>query len=107
MNTTYAKAINDALMEEMERDENVIVFGEDVAQFGGIFGATRGLLEIDFHPAWLLMNLALVLAEIYLLISWEHWVIPVTLLVVLIIAVNIREVWSMLQKLLSKFKRTK
>ena len=45
MNTTYAKAINDALMEEMERDENVIVFGEDVAQFGGIFGATRGLLE--------------------------------------------------------------
>ena len=69
--------------------------------------STRGLLEIDFHPAWLLMNLALVLAEIYLLISWEHWVIPVTLLVVLIIAVNIREVWSMLQKLLSKFKRTK
>ena len=69
--------------------------------------STRGLLEIDFHPAWLLMNLALVLAEIYLLVSWEHWVIPVTLLVVLIIAVNIREVWSMLQKLLSKLKRAK
>ncbi len=69
--------------------------------------STRGLLEIDFHPAWLLMNLALVLAEIYLLMSWEHWVIPVTLLVVLIIAVNIREVWSMLQKLLSKLKRAK
>lgn len=45
MITTYVKAINDALMEEMERDENIIVFGEDVAQFGGIFGATRGLLE--------------------------------------------------------------
>lgn len=69
--------------------------------------STRGLLEIDFHPAWLLMNLALVLAEIYLLVSWEHWGIPVTLLVVLIIAVNIREVWSMLQKLLSKLKRAK
>lgn len=37
-------AINHALMEEMERDENVIVFGEDVAgEKGGVFTATRNL----------------------------------------------------------------
>ena len=45
MKTTYGQAVNAALKEEMERDNNVVVFGEDVAQFGGIFGATRGLLD--------------------------------------------------------------
>ena len=34
-------AINDALFEEMERDESVILFGEDVST--SIFGDTRGL----------------------------------------------------------------
>lgn len=39
-------AINHALNEEMERDERVIVFGEDVAGGkGGVFTATRGLTE--------------------------------------------------------------
>lgn len=46
MHVTYGQAISDALREEMEKDENVIVFGEDVAQHGGIFGITRGLYEI-------------------------------------------------------------
>ena len=45
MKTTYVQAVNAALKEEMERDNNMVVFGEDVAQFGGIFGATRGLLD--------------------------------------------------------------
>lgn len=39
-------AINHALHEEMERDEKVIVFGEDVAGGkGGVFTATRGLTD--------------------------------------------------------------
>ncbi|HKI47130.1 MAG TPA: transketolase C-terminal domain-containing protein, partial [Balneolales bacterium] len=39
-------AINHALHEEMERDEKVIVFGEDVAEMkGGVFTATKGLTE--------------------------------------------------------------
>lgn len=42
---TYMQAINDALREEMERDSSVLVFGEDVGQFGGCFGVTKGLFE--------------------------------------------------------------
>src|SRR5690606_30895221 len=40
----YVDAINRALAEEMERDERVLVYGEDVAgEKGGVFTATRGL----------------------------------------------------------------
>lgn len=39
----YIQAINDGLLEEMERDPKVILFGEDVEL--AIFGDTRGLLE--------------------------------------------------------------
>lgn len=42
---TYAQAINAALSEEMARDENVIVYGQDVAAWGGIFNVTQGLLD--------------------------------------------------------------
>jgi 2-oxoisovalerate dehydrogenase E1 component len=39
-------ALNHALDEEMERDENIIVFGQDVAYGkGGVFGITRGLTD--------------------------------------------------------------
>ena len=37
------EAINDALSVMMERDPNVVVFGEDVGYFGGVFRATAGL----------------------------------------------------------------
>lgn len=37
-------AVNEALHQEMERDERVIVLGEDVALNGGVFRATEGLL---------------------------------------------------------------
>ncbi len=43
--TRYVKAIAEALSEEMARDENVFVIGEDVGGPGGAFGATKGLLE--------------------------------------------------------------
>jgi pyruvate dehydrogenase E1 component beta subunit len=42
---TYSKAINQALAEEMQRDENVILYGQDVAVWGGIFKVTEGLRE--------------------------------------------------------------
>lgn len=41
---TYAQAIAEALAEEMKRDENVIIMGEDIGP-GGIFTATKGLRE--------------------------------------------------------------
>jgi pyruvate dehydrogenase E1 component beta subunit len=40
---TYAQAINQAIAEEMERDEDVVLFGEDVEV--GLFGVTVGLTE--------------------------------------------------------------
>jgi pyruvate dehydrogenase E1 component beta subunit len=43
MRKRYTQAINEALFEEMERDPNVILFGEDVEL--AIFGDTRGLYE--------------------------------------------------------------
>jgi acetoin:2,6-dichlorophenolindophenol oxidoreductase subunit beta len=49
---TYVEAINEAIIEEMARDESVFIFGEDIAigyGGGGMFGATRGLLE-KFGP---------------------------------------------------------
>ncbi|WP_313347087.1 alpha-ketoacid dehydrogenase subunit beta [Sedimentibacter sp.] len=42
---TYAIAIKDVLAEEMRRDDRIFIMGEDIAEQGGIFGCTRGLLE--------------------------------------------------------------
>lgn len=42
---TLRDAIKEALMEEMARDARVIVYGEDVADYGGAFKVTKGLLE--------------------------------------------------------------
>jgi 2-oxoisovalerate dehydrogenase E1 component len=42
---TFAEAIKEALAQEMERDPRVFVLGEDVGKIGGIFAATRGLIE--------------------------------------------------------------
>ncbi len=42
---TYIDAIRFALFEEMERDENVFLIGEDIGHFGGAFKATKGLLS--------------------------------------------------------------
>ncbi len=41
---TMAEAINAALHQEMERDPNIVVLGEDVAVAGGVFRITEGLL---------------------------------------------------------------
>jgi acetoin:2,6-dichlorophenolindophenol oxidoreductase subunit beta len=41
---TMAQAISEAIAQEMERDPEVFVMGEDIGKYGGIFGATGGLL---------------------------------------------------------------
>jgi pyruvate/2-oxoglutarate/acetoin dehydrogenase E1 component len=46
---TYVEALNEALREEMRRDDLVIVFGEEVALAGGVYKVTKGLLE-EFGP---------------------------------------------------------
>jgi pyruvate dehydrogenase E1 component beta subunit len=43
--TSYRDALNQALREELERDETVLVFGEDVAFYEGSFKVTKGLLK--------------------------------------------------------------
>jgi 2-oxoisovalerate dehydrogenase E1 component beta subunit len=43
------EAVNSALRLEMKRDDRVVVLGEDVGKFGGVFRATKGLFE-EFGP---------------------------------------------------------
>ena len=42
---TYRDALNQALAEEMERDENVFLLGEEVAEYDGAYKVSKGLLE--------------------------------------------------------------
>jgi pyruvate dehydrogenase E1 component beta subunit len=42
---SFAKAIVEALDYEMSKDKRVVVMGEDVGKYGGIYGATAGLYE--------------------------------------------------------------
>ena len=46
---TGNKAMAEAIAQEMERNEDVFVLGEDVGKYGGIFGSTEGLFE-KFGP---------------------------------------------------------
>ncbi|MEW5925842.1 MAG: alpha-ketoacid dehydrogenase subunit beta [Candidatus Zixiibacteriota bacterium] len=42
---TLIEAITQALFEEMERDERVFLIGQDIGVYGGVFKATKGLLD--------------------------------------------------------------
>src|SRR5918912_2492792 len=46
---TYREALKEALREEMERDESVLLMGEDIGVYGGTHLVTDGLLDI-FGP---------------------------------------------------------
>lgn len=46
---TYREAVKQALREELQNDERVIMIGEDIAEFGGTFKVSLGLLE-EFGP---------------------------------------------------------
>lgn len=42
---TYREALSQALREEMRRDNRIIILGEDVVDYGGAYGVTRGLAD--------------------------------------------------------------
>lgn len=46
---TYRQAVNEALSEEMERDPNVFLMGEEVAEYNGAYKISQGLLD-KFGP---------------------------------------------------------
>ena len=48
-NVTVREALRDAMAEEMRRDENVFVMGEEVAEYQGAYKVTQGLLA-EFGP---------------------------------------------------------
>lgn len=48
---TYAEAIREAMTQAMEADERVFLMGEDVGQYGGAFGVSRGMWE-RFGGEW-------------------------------------------------------
>ena len=50
MTLTYREALNQALREEMRRDDRVFLIGEDVAYYQGAFKVSKGFLE-EFGPA--------------------------------------------------------
>ena len=43
--TTYLEAIRQGIWEEMERDDRVMLLGEDIGSYGGAFKVTEGMLE--------------------------------------------------------------
>jgi len=45
MSTTYLEAIRQGMWEEMERDPNVFLLGEDIGVYGGAFKVTAGFFE--------------------------------------------------------------
>ena len=45
----YRDAVAEAIAQEMERDESVVFLGEDIAEAGGVFKTTVGLLD-KFGP---------------------------------------------------------
>ena len=42
---TYRDALNEALREEMERDPDVFLMGEEVAEYDGAYKVSKGLLD--------------------------------------------------------------
>ena len=46
---TYAEAVREALRQEMLRDPDVFLLGEDIGAYGGAFKVTKGMLE-EFGP---------------------------------------------------------
>ena len=43
--TRIVQALRQAIIEEMDKDENVVLLGEDIGVFNGSYRVTEGLLE--------------------------------------------------------------
>lgn len=46
---TYLEAVREAMEQEMRKNDDVFILGEDIGLYGGAFGVTRGMLE-EFGP---------------------------------------------------------
>jgi acetoin:2,6-dichlorophenolindophenol oxidoreductase subunit beta len=46
---TYLEAVREAMVQEMRRDQEVFLLGEDVGTYGGAFGVSKGMLEEFGH----------------------------------------------------------
>ncbi|PGT77391.1 alpha-ketoacid dehydrogenase subunit beta [Priestia megaterium] len=46
---TYLEAVREAMSQEMRKNEDVFILGEDIGVYGGAFGVTRGMVE-EFGP---------------------------------------------------------
>jgi len=46
---TYLEAVREAMVQEMRRDPDVFLIGEDIGVYGGAFGVSKGMLE-EFGP---------------------------------------------------------
>ena len=44
-NAIYVEAINQAIIEEMERDTAVFIMGEDIGAYGGAYSVTKGFID--------------------------------------------------------------
>ncbi len=42
---TYSEAINEAVREEMRRDNSIVLLGQDIGEYGGTFGVYKGIFE--------------------------------------------------------------
>jgi pyruvate/2-oxoglutarate/acetoin dehydrogenase E1 component len=42
---SYTQALREAIEEELRRDKDVFLMGEDIAEYGGAFGVTRDLVD--------------------------------------------------------------
>ncbi|MBH0192364.1 MAG: hypothetical protein HP492_11585 [Nitrospira sp.] len=49
MELSYREALNQAMREEMRRDQRVFLIGEDVAYYQGAFKVSKGFIE-EFGP---------------------------------------------------------
>ena len=45
----YREALNEAMSEEMRKDENVFLMGEEVAEYNGAYKVSQGMLD-EFGP---------------------------------------------------------
>ncbi|MGN0974440.1 MAG: polysaccharide biosynthesis C-terminal domain-containing protein [Gemmiger sp.] len=67
--------------------------------------STRGLLEIRFQYGRILINFALIMAEIAALYALDRWWLAVdTVLTAVVILLNFRDVWSMARVILDRFR---
>ncbi len=65
-NWTMAQAITDAMRNELNKNEDVLVFGEDVGNNGGVFRVTEGLQKEFGEDAFLIR-----LLQNQVLVDWQ------------------------------------